>query len=152
MNVFLFQMVGNRGCNRQTPAHTYHLGYNVYLYANWQTGAMYCASGNKYFSQRNMAKVYHDPTNPGYPTTLRLDRKGNVFLMYTDIDRYAIGKIKKSSMRTTIVRCKASVIEGTVCDTDTARSGLMGLLGLNPHERYYPEDAYDSLKNDPLDF
>lgn len=145
-------MIGTRGCNRQTPAHTYHLGYNVYFYADWQTGAMYCANGNKYFAQRNMAKVYHDTSNPPFPSSLRLDRKGNIFLMYTDIDRYAIGKIEKRNMRTTIVRCKASVIEGTVCDTDTARSGLMGLIGLNPHERFHSEDAYESGVNDPLDF
>lgn len=123
----------------------------MYYYADLQTGSVFCASGNKYFAQRNMAKVYHDESNPAYPTTMRLDRKGNIFLMYTDMDRYTLGKIKKQEMRTTIVRCKASIIEGTLCDTDTARSGLLGLMGLNPHQRFHPEDAYDDFENDPLE-
>lgn len=98
-----------------------------------------------------MAKVYHDERSPAYPTSLRLDRKGNIFLMHTDIDRYELGKIKKDKMRTTIVRCKASIIEGTVCDTDTTRSGILGILGLNPQERFASEDAYHLSGEDPLE-
>lgn len=98
-----------------------------------------------------MASVYFDDSNPAYPTTMRQDRKGNIFVMYTDIDRYAIGKISKNKMRTTIVRCKASVIESTACDTDTTRSGLMGLMGLNPYQRYFPEDVYERSEYDPLE-
>lgn len=144
-------MIGNRGCNRQTAAHTYHLGYNVYMFADMQTGSLYCASGNKYFAQRNMAQLYQDSSNPAYPASMRLDRKGNIFILYSDIDRYAIGKISKNKMRTTIVRCPSSVIEGTICDTDTSRSGLMGFLGLNPYQRYLPEDAYDDSDLDVLE-
>lgn len=124
------------------------MSYNTYFYGDLQTGKLQCASGNKYFSQRNIATVYHDPSNPAYPARIHMDHKGNIFIMYSDIDRFELGKIKPRNMRTTIVRCKASIVEGTVCDSDTARTGLMGLLGLKPHERYTPENVYENDEGD----
>lgn len=116
-----------------------------------QTGSINCASGNKHFSKRNIASVYHDPSNPAYPAKMHLDNKGNLFIMFSDIDRYEIGAIKPRDIRTRIVRCKASIVEGTVCDSSTARTGLLGLLGLNPDARYNPEDVYEKGGVDRFD-
>lgn len=116
-----------------------------------QTGAVHCASGNKHFTKSNIATVYHDKSNPAYPAKMHLDSKGNLFIMYSDIDRYELGKIKLRNTRTTIVRCKASIVEGTVCDANKARTNLFEMIGLRGVQHYQPENVYEDDPQDHFD-
>lgn len=130
------------GCNRKRSAHAYHLSLNVYFFADRQSGALYCAAdGRKFIHRRNVAKLYYDSTNPDFPTSMHLDRQGNLLLMYTDIDRYEIGRIQRREMRTSLVKCKASVVKGTPCDTNTSnRKRVREMQNDSYHQR---EDVYE---------
>lgn len=136
----LIQLIGNVGCKRKRSAHAYHRSLNVYFFADRQSGALYCASGNQFIYPRNVLKLYQDKENPDFPSTMHIDRKGNLLLMYSHIDRYEIGRIHKRDIRTTIVRCRSTAVRGTICDNNCDRRRS---LDDQHNYNYTQEDIYE---------
>lgn len=119
MRSFLFhlQILGNVGCNKTISNWAYHGSIDVHFFTDRQTGGLYCARGGQMIFPRITNQLYNDNRNPDFPTSMHLDHRGNLIILYTDIDRYEIGEIPKRDMRTTIVRCKSvDLVAGTICD------------------------------------
>lgn len=112
---------------------------NVHFFADRATKALYCASGNQFIYPRNVEKLYYNDTNPGFPASMHLDRRGNVFIMYSTIDRYETGRIRQSEMHTRLVYCSsASIVKGTICECDRRR--YRELIT----KQHQPEEVYES--------
>lgn len=135
-----------------SPSSAYHTKYNVLFFGEPHSNSIRCINRRKFFTTRNMATAFKDNKHLNYPHSMNIDVKGNMFIFSNEWPLFAAGEIKRSSMEYSIYRCKVrDLIRGNICDNSTPRSGLMGLLGLNPKLSYDSVDIYDSKVKDPLD-
>lgn len=111
-----------------------------------------CISSNKYFKPSNIATVYKNEDHLDYVSAMELDCLGNMFFLSNQMSLYWDEKIKRKDMNWNLYRCKVGdMIRHTVCDDDTGRSGLMGFIGLNPGQKFPPENIYGVNQKDPLE-
>lgn len=135
-----------------SPSSAYHTKHNVMFFGEPHTNSIRCINRKKYFTTRNIATAFKDEKHLNYPHSMNMDVKGNLFILSNEWPLFAAGELKRSDMHYAIFRCKVKdLIRGNICDNSTPRSGLMGLLGINPKANYISADIYDAKVKDPLD-
>lgn len=74
-----FQILGNRGANRQSTMHEYDLRSGIIFYDEIQRNGVGCWNTNKPFSPDNHGTVTQDPQRMIYPSDLTVTNQIDLY-------------------------------------------------------------------------
>jgi len=112
-----FKHLGNRGLNKQSTMHDFHLKSGVIFYAEIQNNGIGCWNTNKEFCDCNHDVLQTNKDQMIYPSDLSIDNEDNIWIMTNTMPRFIYGSLNPNEYNFRIWTQNAfKAVKGSVCE------------------------------------